>query len=203
MPVVMALKPLMPFGITKIHMVSEQAISGAGYPGVASLDITENVIPYVGGDENKMETEPNKMLGAFDGEAIQPFVTASSATCTRVPVIDGHLVNMSIALSEAPRFDDILAAWAAFTGPAPVPSLPSAPEKPLVYLPQIDRPQPRRDRMTGDGMTTTLGRLRECPVLGYKFAALSHNTIRGAAGCSILNAELMAVEGCITGFTVP
>ena len=202
MPVVMALKPLMPFGVTKIHMVSEQAISGAGYPGVASLDITENVVPYVGGDEGKMETEPNKMLGMFDGEAIQPFVSVSSATCTRVPVIDGHLVNMSIELRDKPDFDTIIAAWESFVGPDPVPGLPSAPEKPLVYLPQIDRPQPRRDRMTGKGMTTTLGRLRECPILGYKFAALSHNTIRGAAGCSILNAELMAVQGCITGFKV-
>lgn len=201
MPVVMALKPLMQFGISKVHMVSEQAISGAGYPGVASLDITDNVVPYVGGDEGKMETEPRKMLGEFNGASIVEFEAVLGATCTRVPVIDGHLVNMSIELSAQPSLDDIIAAWDAFQGVDPIPQLPSAPEKPVAYLPQTDRPQPRRDRMTGNGMTTTLGRLRKCPILGYKFAALSHNTIRGAAGCSILNAELMAVKGCIDGFT--
>jgi aspartate-semialdehyde dehydrogenase len=200
MPVVMALKPLMPFGITKIHMVSEQALSGAGYPGVSSFDITDNVIPYVSGDENKMEMEPNKMLGTYDGEMLHRFETISSATCTRVPVIDGHLVNISVELEARPTFSDILDAWQAFCGPDPVPLLPSAPEKPVIYLPQTDRPQPRRDRMIGNGMTTSIGRLRECPILGYKFAALSHNTIRGAAGCSILNAELMAVQGYIDGF---
>jgi aspartate-semialdehyde dehydrogenase len=200
MPVVMALKPLLQFGVTKVHMVSEQAISGAGYPGVASLDILDNVIPYVGGDEGKMETEPLKMLGEFDGERIVPFQTVASATCTRVPVIDGHLVNMSISLAEEPELDDIIAAWETFKGQEPVPSLPSAPEQPLVYLPQIDRPQPRRDRNAGGGMATSIGRLRPCPVLGYKFVALSHNTIRGAAGCSILNAELLAVAGYLGAF---
>ncbi|MFW5748845.1 MAG: aspartate-semialdehyde dehydrogenase [Chloroflexota bacterium] len=200
MPVVMALKPLLRFGVTKLHMVSEQAISGAGYPGVASLDIMDNVIPWVGGDEGKMETEPGKMLGLFNGAGILPFEVISSATCTRVPVIDGHLVNISVELAQKPALDAILEAWAAFRGPDPVSSLPSAPDRPVIYLPQTDRPQPRRDRDAGRGMTTSIGRLRECPVLGYKFAALSHNTIRGAAGCSILNAELLAVRGYLTGF---
>lgn len=201
MPVVMSLKPLLSFGVKKVHMVSEQAISGAGYPGVASLDITDNVVPYVSGDENKMESEPRKILGQFNGHAITDFDVVLGATCTRVPVIDGHLVNISIELAESPSLQVIIDAWQAFKGDAPVPSLPSAPQHPLVYLSQIDRPQPRRDRMTGNGMSTTIGRLRECPILGYKFAALSHNTIRGAAGCSILNAELMAAQGYLDGFS--
>jgi len=200
MPVVMALKPLLQYGVRKIHMVSEQAISGAGYPGVASLDIIDNVVPYVGGDEGKMESEPFKMLGTFDGDRVRTMEATASATCTRVPIIDGHLVNISVELAELPTFDEIIAAWELFQGPAPVPSLPSAPENPLYYLRQQDRPQPRRDRMAGQGMSTSIGRLRECPILGYKFAALSHNTIRGAAGCSILNAELLAVEGYLGQF---
>ena len=200
MPVVMALKPLLGFGIEKLLMVSEQALSGAGYPGVSSLDIMDNVVPYVPSDENKMETETLKMLGDFDGEHIMHLEIVASATCTRVPVIDGHLVNMSLAFESNPSIDDILSAWAEFKGPEPVPSLPSAPEHPVQYLTQIDRPQPRRDRNAGNGMTTSIGRLRECPVLGYKFAALSHNTIRGAAGCSILNAELLVSKGYLGEF---
>lgn len=200
MPVVMALKPLLPFGVKRLLMVSEQAASGAGYPGVPSLDLIDNVIPYVPGDEGKMESEPLKMLGAFDGEGIRPLDITASATCTRVPVTDGHLVNMSVELAAQPSLDDIQAAWEHFIGPSPVPSLPSAPVHPLAYVSQIDRPQPRRDRNTGAGMTTVLGRLRPCPVLGYKFVALSHNTIRGAAGCSVLNAELLAVSGYLADF---
>ena len=200
MPVVMALKPLLQFGVRKAHMVSEQAISGAGYPGVASLDILENIIPYVAGDESKMETESLKMLGKFDGERIQSLEIVAGATCTRVPVIDGHLVNISVELADEPELEAIVAAWESFRGPGPVPSLPSAPEQPVRYLPQIDRPQPRRDRNAGNGMTTSIGRLRPCPILDYKFAALSHNTIRGAAGCSILNAELLAIKGYLGDF---
>lgn len=200
MPVVMSLKPLQQFGIRKLHMVSEQAISGAGHPGVASLDILDNVIPYVSGDENKMETETLKMLGTFSqGQIIWETIVAS-ATCTRVPVIDGHLVNMSIALDEEPALDAIIAAWEAFRGEEPIPRLPSAPDRPVRYLTQMDRPQIRRDRNAGHGMATSIGRLRPCPILGYKFAALTHNTIRGAAGCSILNAELLAVKGYIDAF---
>jgi aspartate-semialdehyde dehydrogenase len=200
MPVVMALAPLRPFKVTKIHMVSEQAVSGAGYPGVASLDIIDNVIPYVDGDEMKMETESLKMLGMLDRDRIEWLDAVTSATCTRVPVVDGHLVNVSVTLETHPTVEDIIAAWNAFKGPEPVPQLPSAPERPVQYVSQIDRPQIRRDRNAGNGMTTTVGRLRPCPILGYKFAALAHNTIRGAAGCSILNAELLAVEGYIQDF---
>lgn len=197
MPVVMSLANLRQFGIRKIHMVSEQAISGAGYPGVPSLDIIDNVIPFVPGDEGKMETETLRMLGQLDGEQITWLDAVAGATCTRVPVIDGHLVNISVELAAKPSMDDIIAAWAATPG---LQGLPSAPEQPVQYVPQIDRPQIRRDRMAGNGMATTVGRIRECPILGYKYAALTHNTIRGAAGCSILNAELMATEGYIADF---
>jgi len=203
MPVVMSLKPLVQYGIRRLHLVSEQAVSGAGYPGVPSLDILDNIIPYVPGDENKMEIESRKMLGRFRDGAIDDLKMVVSATCTRVPVIDGHLVNISVELEEAPDYETIIKDWTAFRGPAPVPSLPSAPGSPLQYLEQIDRPQPRRDRDAGQGMVTSIGRLRECPILGYKFAALSHNTVRGAAGCSILNAELLAVEGYIQGSPLP
>jgi aspartate-semialdehyde dehydrogenase len=201
MPVVMALKPLLHYGVTKIHMLSQQAISGAGYPGVASLDIIDNIIPYVPGDEEKLEIESLKMLGHFDGSSIAKLNAVPSATCTRVPVIDGHIVNVSISLEAGPSLDEIKAAWHAFRGPETVQRLPSAPQAPLQVMEQIDRPQPRRDRDAGRGMTTSIGRLRECPLLGYKFVTLSHNTIRGAAGCSILNAELLAVEGYLHGFS--
>jgi aspartate-semialdehyde dehydrogenase len=200
MPVVMALAPLKQFGIRKILTVSEQAISGAGYPGVASLDILDNVLPYIGGEEDKMETETLKMLGTFVGENIEWLDAIVSATSTRVPVIDGHLVNISFELDARPTIDDIIAAWETFQGEDPVPMLPSTPSQPVQYLIQPDRPQIRRDRNAGNGMATSVGRLRECPVLGYKFAALSHNTIRGAAGCSILNAELLAVRGYLPDF---
>ena len=202
MPVVMALKPLLKYGIRRLHLVSEQAVSGAGYPGVSSMDMIDNIVPYVPGDEDKMQTESRKMLGAFNGESIDELETVVSATCTRVPVVDGHLVNISVELADQPALSSIIADWERYQASAPVPDLPSAPEYPLQYLYQIDRPQPRRDRQAGKGMMTSVGRLRECPVLGYKFAALSHNTIRGAAGCSILNAELMAVAGYIEGFQV-
>lgn len=200
MPLVMALAPLRQFGIRKLMVVSEQAISGAGYPGVSAMDITENIIPYVSGDEGKMETETLKMLGSLDGDTIAHCDFVVSATATRVPVIDGHLANLSVELEAQPSLEEILAAWEGFLPTPEIAHLPMAPERPVQYLPQIDRPQPRRDRMAGNGMTTSIGRLRECPILGYKFAALSHNTIRGAAGCSILNAELLAIRGYIADF---
>ena len=200
MPVVMSLKPLQKYGIRKLHLVSEQAVSGAGYPGVSSMDMIDNIIPYVPGDEDKMESESRKMLGSFDGQRILNLTSTVSATCTRVPVLDGHLVNISLELDDQPRLSEVIADWETFQADTPVPELPSAPDFPLQYLQAIDRPQPRRDRQAGAGMMTSIGRLRECPVLGYKFATLSHNTVRGAAGCSILNAELLAVSGYIDGF---
>ena len=201
MPVVMALKPLLKYGIRRLHLVSEQAVSGAGYPGVSSMDIIDNILPFVPGDEGKMESESRKMLGDFDGGGITELDMIVSATCTRVPVLDGHLVNISLDLAQQPHIAEIIADWEGFVADDPIPNLPSAPAVPLQYLNQIDRPQPRRDRDAGAGMMTSIGRLRECPILGYKFAALSHNTIRGAAGCSILNAELLGVKGIIEGFS--
>jgi aspartate-semialdehyde dehydrogenase len=195
MPVVMALAPLREFGVRKVMVTSMQAVSGAGYPGVPALDILDNVIPYIGGEEDKVETEALKLLGRFDGERVQPFEAVFSASCNRVGVVDAHLVVVSMTLEAQPELDAVAAAWNSFRAPAPIPSLPSAPAQPTLYLHQPDRPQPRRDRDAGRGMTTTIGRLRPCPVLGYKFTALSHNTIRGAAGCSILNAELLAARG--------
>lgn len=200
MPVVMALAPLRKYAIQQTHVVSMQAVSGAGYPGVASLDILDNVIPYIAGEEPKLEAEARKMLGRFDGERVHELDAVFSAICTRVPVVDGHLVNLSLDMAERPTFEAIITDWQSFRGPDVVPSLPTAPQQPLEYLFQPDRPQPRRDRNAGNGMTTSIGRLRECPILGYKFATLSHNTIRGAAGCSILNAELLAVKGYFAGF---
>ncbi len=200
MPVVMALAPLLQFGVRKVAVVSMQATSGAGYPGVPSLDIIDNVVPYIGGEEEKLVEEPQKMLGHFNGETIEMLDAIISPSCNRVAVIDGHLVNVSVELESKPSLDEVIEAWNCFRGAAPVPSLPSAPEQPVHYLPQQDRPQTRRDRGAGHGMTTSVGRLRPDPLLGYKFVALSHNTIRGAAGCSILNAELLAVQGYLGAF---
>lgn len=200
MPVVMALAPLRQFGIRKALMVSEQAISGAGYPGVASLDILDNIIPYVPSDEQKMETETLKMLGTLKHDTVEFYPSVMSATATRVPVLDGHIVTLSVELEKQPSFDEVIYAWESFRASQDVALLPSSPEKPVQYLTQIDRPQPRRDRMAGKGMMTSVGRLRECPILGYKFVTMAHNTIRGAAGCSILNAELLAIRGYIPDF---
>lgn len=201
MPIVMSLAPLRQFGLTRIHVVSMQAVSGAGYPGVPSLDILDNVVPFIAGEEEKVETEPLRMLGTLRSDRIEWLDSPLSASCNRVPVVDAHVVSISVELSAKPSHEEILHAWQSFRGPLPVPSLPSAPEQPVIYLAQPDRPQPRRDRATGNGMSTTVGNLRECKTLGYKFTALSHNTIRGAAGCSILNAELLAVRGYLSQFS--
>jgi aspartate-semialdehyde dehydrogenase len=195
-PVAMALAPLRVFGIEAVLAVSMQAVSGAGYPGVPSLDIIDNVIPYIGGEEPKLEAEPRKMLGALAGDHIESLDYAASATCTRVATLDGHLVSVSVRFAEPVTEDQILAAWSGFVGPDPVPGLPTAPAQPIVVRREPDRPQPRRDRDEGNGMAAVVGRLRPCPVLGgWKFMALAHNTMRGAAGCSILNAELLVEEG--------
>lgn len=200
MPGVMALAPLRPFGIERVYIVSMQAVSGGGYPGVASLDILDNIVPYIGGEEDKIETETRRMLGSLTGNVVVWHDAAVAASCNRVPIVDGHMVNIAVSLREQPSMDEIIAAWDGFRGPDPVPALPSAPLHPVQYLRQPDRPQIRRDRAAGRGMTTSIGRLRADPVLGYKFAALSHNTVRGAAGCSILNAELLSVQGYIHDF---
>ncbi len=200
MPVVMSLAPLLPFGVTKVMIVSMQALSGAGYPGVPSLDTVDNVVPYIGGEEEKLVEEPQKMLGSFNGETVDLLDAVISPSCNRVTVIDGHMVNMAVELAAKPSLEAVIDAWNHYRGADPVPALPSAPEQPTRYLVQQDRPQTRRDRNAGHGMTTSIGRLRPDPLLGYKFVALSHNTIRGAAGGSILNAELLAAQGYLGAF---
>lgn len=200
MPVVLSLAPLLPFGVRKVFVISMQAISGAGYPGVPSLDIIDNVVPYISGEEDKLVEEPHKMLGRFNGSTIDEHDAVISPSCNRVAVIDGHMVNISVELASQPSLEDVIDAWNQFRGSAPVPLLPSAPAQPVQYLQQEDRPQTRRDRNAGNGMTTSVGRLRPCPLLGYKFVALSHNTVRGAAGGSILNAELLAAQGYLGNF---
>ncbi|NPV65653.1 MAG: aspartate-semialdehyde dehydrogenase [Anaerolineae bacterium] len=201
-PVVMALAPLKPFGISRVSAVSMQAISGAGYPGVASLDIFDNVIPYIPGEEEKLETESCKMLGDLNGERVEWLAATVSAQCHRVPVLDGHTVAVSVTLDRQPELAAIREAWESFTGPEVVRGLPSAPQKPLVICDAPDRPQPRRDRDAGNGMSAVIGRLRPCPVLGYKFVTMAHNTVRGAAGGAILNAELLIAQGYLTGVAV-
>ena len=197
-PVVMALAPLLHLGVEAAQIVSMQAISGAGYPGVPSLDIMDNVIPYIGGEEPKVEIEPRKMLGALAGDHIEFLDCVMSATCTRVPVLDGHMVAVSVRFAQSVDEETILAAWTNFVGPDPVPGLPSAPPQPVIVRAEADRPQPRRDRDAGNGMATVVGRLRPCPVMdGWKFLAMAHNTVRGAAGCSILNAELLVAGGYV------
>jgi aspartate-semialdehyde dehydrogenase len=199
MGLVIALKPIEErFGIEQIVVTTMQAVSGAGYPGVASMDIVDNVVPYIGSEEEKMEAETLKLLGKLVGHAVTQLAARISASCNRVPVVDGHTESVSIKLGNklgrpATR-EEILAAWAEFR-PLAGQGLPSAPEQPIEWAPQIDRPQPRLDRNRGHGMTVTVGRLRPCGVLDWKFTLLSHNTIRGAAGATILNAELLASLG--------
>jgi len=193
----MALAPLKPFGITKIVMTSMQAISGAGYPGVPSMDIVANVIPYIGGEEEKVEQEPQKILGSFDGAHVTPLPAKLSAHCNRVPVVDGHTETISVELSAKPSEPDLLAAFQNFSGVPQQRQLPSAPPRPIIYMSQVNRPQPRKDVERERGMTVFVGRLRRCPVLDYKFVAMGHNTVRGAAGAAVLNAELMVSEGLL------
>jgi aspartate-semialdehyde dehydrogenase len=192
---VLALKPLVDrFGLEQIFATSMQAVSGAGYPGVASMDILDNVVPYIAKEEEKMEEELQKLLGTLDGSAVKPLPARMSASCNRVPVLDGHTVSMSIKLGKAATREQILEAWADFR-PLAGQHLPMAPEQPVEFAPQDDRPQPRLDRNRGRGMGVTVGRLRPCGLLDWKFTVLSHNTIRGAAGAAILNAELLASLG--------
>jgi len=193
----MGLAPLKPFGIKAVLATTMQAISGAGYPGVPSMDIMGNVIPYIGGEEEKMQVETQKILGAFAGDHIVDLPAAVSAHCNRVPVVDGHTVAVSVTLEQKVTKADLLAAYRTFDALPQQKGLPSAPKPAVVYLEEDNRPQPRRDAMRGNGMTVTVGRLRECPVLGWKFVCMGHNTIRGAAGAAVLNAEMMIEEGLI------
>jgi aspartate-semialdehyde dehydrogenase len=192
---VMALKPIEEqFGIEQIFVSTMQAVSGAGYPGVASMDILDNVVPYIGSEEEKMESETLKLLGRLEGHAVKPLAARMTAHCNRVPVVDGHTECVSIKLRRPAAREQILAAWNEFR-PLAGRDLPFAPEQPVEWCDLADRPQPRLDRNRGRGMAVTVGRLRPCNLLDWKFVLLSHNTVRGAAGATILNAELLASLG--------
>jgi len=193
----MGLAPLKQFGITKVIATTLQAISGAGYPGVASMDIVANVVPFIGGEEEKMQQETQKIMGEFRGDHIEPLPAKVSAHCNRVPVVDGHTVTVSVELAAKPSFDELHQAFDHFRGVPQERTLPSAPRRPVIYMHEGNRPQPRKDAERERGMAAFVGRLRTCPVLDYKFVALGHNTIRGAAGAAVLNAELMHSEGML------
>jgi len=195
-PATMVLKPLLDtFGVRRMLLVSMQALSGAGYPGVPSYDIVDNVIPFIGGEGPKLEVEPQKMLGQLRDETIVPASFTTSAHCNRVPVLEGHLVCLSIELERKASSDEIATVLSNFRGLPQELRLPTAPEQPIIVRNEPDRPQPRRDRDAGRGMATVVGRIRPCSLFDIKLIALSHNTIRGAAGASILNAELMHAQG--------
>jgi len=194
----MALAPLRQFGLKTTTITTLQAISGAGYPGVASWDILGNIIPYIGGgEEEKVETETKKILGCLSGNRVEPHPIVISAQTTRVGVQNGHTGSISVGFEHTPDANAILDAWRTFKGRPQELDLPSAPPNPIVYLTEQNRPQPALDANRDRGMTVSIGRLRPCPVLDYKFIALGHNTIRGAAGAAILNAELMHREGLL------
>ena len=195
---VLALAPLhRAFGIERLVVSTMQAISGAGWPGVASLDITGNVVPFIPGEEEKVERETAKILGAFDGSAIRPAPLAVSAHTNRVPVIDGHTETVSIGFARRVTPDDVAAALRAWRAEPAVAALPSSPEFPVVVDDRPDRPQPRLDLERGRGMTAVVGRIRPCPVFDIRFVVVSHNTVRGAAGATIQNAELLVARGVV------
>jgi len=193
----MGLAPIMKFGVTKIIATTLQAISGAGYPGVPSMDIMGNVIPYIGNEEEKMQEETQKILGTLAGDRVTPLAATVSAHCNRVPVVDGHTVTVSVELSSKPTQADLRHAFETFRGLPQERGLPSAPKFPVQYMTENDRPQPRKDVERDRGMAAFVGRLRPCPVFDWKFVALGHNTVRGAAGAAVLNAELMQSEGLL------
>lgn len=193
----MGLAPLKQFGITRVVATTLQAISGAGYPGVPSMDIMGNVIPFIGNEEEKMQQETQKIMGDFAGDHIAPLAAKVSAHCNRVPVVDGHTVCVSLEFSSNPSEADLRNAFETYRSVPQERNLPSAPKHPVQYLPEADRPQPRKDAERDGGMAAFVGRLRPCPVFDWKFVALGHNTIRGAAGAAVLNAELMQSEGAL------
>ena len=193
---VLVLKPLADaFGLERIFVVTLQAISGAGYPGVASMDIQGNVVPFISGEEEKMEAEPQKLLGKWDGTRFIEAGLGISAHCNRVPVLDGHLECVSLGLKKIASLSEVREALRTFGVDEELASLPTALRHPVVVVEEENRPQPRRDVETGDGMAAVVGRIRECPLHDVKLTLLSHNLIRGAAGAALLNAELLAARG--------
>ncbi len=197
---VIALKPLADaFGLDRVFVVTLQATSGAGYPGVPSLDILGNVVPFISGEEEKMETEPQKLLGAWDGAKFVDAATRISAHCNRVPVIDGHLECASVKLKKKASIDNVREVLRSFEVDAELASLPTSVRHPIIVRDEPDRPQPRRDVDAGNGMATVVGRIRPCSLLDVKFTLLSHNLVRGAAGAAMLNAEILAARGFLDG----
>ena len=195
---VLALKPLQAaFGLEAVAVTTMQAVSGAGYPGVPSLDMIDNVVPYIGEEEEKMESETKKLLGGFDGHSFHDAELVVSAQCNRVPVRDGHTECVSVRLGSSPSPEEVVEVFDAFRGRPQELDLPSAPPRPVVVRREANRPQPALDRDTANGMASIVGRVRPCPLLGTKFVVLGHNTVRGAAGASILNAELFKEEGLL------
>jgi aspartate-semialdehyde dehydrogenase len=200
---VLALKPLVKaFGVARVHVVTMQALSGAGLPGVPAASAVDNLIPYIGGEEEKLETETRKILGRLDDGRIEEHEIAISAACNRVPVIDGHTLCVSVELEAKASPADLREAWETFSGQPQLLSLPIAPAQPVHYLDAPDAPQPRLHRDLERGMAITVGRLRPCNLFDYKFVTLSHNTLRGAAGGSLLVAELAIARGYVDGLKV-
>jgi aspartate-semialdehyde dehydrogenase len=196
---VVALAPLhQKFGIESLFVTTMQAVSGAGYPGVASLDILGNVIPYIAKEEEKMEEEARKLLGQLTGDRVEPATFRMTAHCNRVAVEDGHTESVSVKLKRKAGAEELIAAFNEFRSTPQELKLPLAPAQPIFYDAAPDRPQPRFDVDRGNGMTVSVGRLRPCGVLDYKFTVLSHNTIRGAAGAALLNAELLKAQGFLS-----
>ncbi|HSG16375.1 MAG TPA: aspartate-semialdehyde dehydrogenase [Anaerolineae bacterium] len=185
------------FGLEAAIMTTMQAISGAGYPGVASLAILDNVVPYIDGEDEKLEAEPKKLLGTFNGDAILMAAIDLSAQANRVPVVDGHLASVSVKLSRSATPAEAITALESWRPPAVNAELPSSPKRVLIYRHQSDRPQPRLDRDAEDGLAWTVGKVRECGVLDLRFLSITHNTLRGAASGSVLNAELLVAQGYI------
>ncbi len=201
---VLALKPLVQaFGVRRLHVVSLQAISGAGLPGISSYQILDNLIPRIPGEEEKLESEPRKIFGRFSEGGIEPYPIAVSAQCNRVPVVDGHTLCVSVELGRKASEEEILKVWREYRSEAQRLLLPSAPQRPIHVLEGDDHPQPRLHRDLEGGMAASVGRLRSCPLLDYKFVTVSHNTVRGAAGGALLLAELAAAQGKIPGVAVP
>lgn len=187
------------FGLEAAIMVTMQAISGAGYPGVSSMAIIDNVIPYIGGEDEKLENEPRKLLGQVSGGQMQPADIRISAQANRVPVMDGHLASVSVKLGRPASAEQAVQALQDWRPPAICAELPSSPKQVLLYRPEADRPQPRLDRDSQAGLAWTVGKVRNCQVLDLRYMAITHNTLRGAASGSILNAELLVVQGYIRG----
>ena len=196
-----ALKPLNDhYGVQSVQVTTMQALSGAGYPGVSSLDALANVIPFIGGEEDKLVHEPNKLLGILKGDKVHPASITISAQCNRVPVLEGHLECVSVKLKSDATLENVQEAMTSFVSPIREFDLPTEPERFLYVFEEERFPQPRRHSDLGEGMTVSVGRIRPCEVLDYKFVVLSHNTVRGAAGGAILNAELLLKQGLLSGY---